>query len=329
MKGTYFIRVENARVQFKLTLTRSLTLIRGMSATGKSTLVGLLAEYQQDGPASGVTLSSPKPCIVPSLRTWQRDIVDAQESFVFLDEGNDFVRTEEFARVARDSGNYFVIVSREELPMLPYSVEEVYELRNTTSRYPGVRKFYTHARRMYTQIPSVVSPQVVIVEDSNAGYEFFAALCKKSGIECISAHGKGNVLSRLRECAAERILVVADGAAFGPQMHAVLDLARRKGAGLFLPESFEWLILRSGVVRDADVQKVLADPASYVESKAYFSWERFFNALLANKTMGTYLHYDKTQLNPAFLEGRERRLVESQLEQTGIPLSSGEGSAES
>ena len=46
MRGTYTIRVENARVQFKLTLNRSLTLIRGMSATGKTTLVGLIAEYQ-------------------------------------------------------------------------------------------------------------------------------------------------------------------------------------------------------------------------------------------------------------------------------------------
>lgn len=58
---------------------------------------------------------------------------------MFLGEGNDFVRTEEFAYVARDSGDYFVIVSREELPMPSYRVEEVYELRNPTSRYPGVR----------------------------------------------------------------------------------------------------------------------------------------------------------------------------------------------
>lgn len=290
MKGSYAIRVENARVQFKLTLTRSLTLIRGMSATGKSTLVGLLSEYQQDGPASGVTLSSPKPCVVPSMRTWRQDIAEAHESFVFLDEGNDFVRTEEFARLARDSGNYYVIVSREELPMLPYSVEEVYELRNTTSRYPGVRKFYTHAHRMYARIPNVVNPQVVIVEDSTAGYEFFRTLCERSGIACVSAHGKGNVLAELRECEAERILVVADGAAFGPQMEAVLELAKRKGAGLFLPESFEWLILKSGLVRDADVPRILANPAAYVESEKHFSWERFFNALLVDRTAGGYMH---------------------------------------
>jgi hypothetical protein len=35
------MHVENARVQFELMLTRSITLTRGMSATGKSTLVGL------------------------------------------------------------------------------------------------------------------------------------------------------------------------------------------------------------------------------------------------------------------------------------------------
>ena len=272
MKGSYQIRVENARVQFKLKLTRSLTLIRGMSATGKSTLISLLSEHQQNGPASGVTLSSPRPCVVPSLRTWRQDIEAVSESFVFFDEGSDFVRTEEFA----------------------------------------------HAQRMYARIPSIENPQTVIVEDSNAGYEFFSALCAKAGIECISAHGKGNVLARLRECASERVLVVADGAAFGPQMNAVLELARRKGAGLFLPESFEWLILKSGLVRDAEVPKVLEDPAAYVESKSYFSWERFFNALLVDKTKGTYLQYSKSSLNSAYLGDRESHAIEKELGQTGI-----------
>ena len=203
--------------------------------------------------------------------------------------------------------------------MLPYSVEEVYELRNTTSRYPGVRKFYTHARRMYSRIPGIDRPQTVIVEDSNAGYEFFRALCEREGIECVSAHGKGNVLAKLRECTSERILVVADGAAFGPQMEAVLELARRKGAGLFLPESFEWLILKSGLVRDADVPKILADPAAYVKSERYFSWESFFNALLVDRTTDTYLRYSKSQLNPAYLGPQESQAIEGQLGQTGIP----------
>lgn len=318
MKGSYNIRVENARVQFKLTLKRSITLLRGKSATGKTTLVGMIAEYQADGQASGITLSSEKPCVVLVGRTWQEDLKATSDSFVFVDEGSSFIRTEEFARCMRNSNNYYVIVSREDLPMLPYSVEEVYELRNTTSRYPGVRKYYTHAKRMYTHIPHVLNPQTVIVEDSNAGFEFFSALCRRSGIECVSAHGKGNVLGLLRLCSSERILVIADGAAFGPHMETVLELARQRHAGLFLPESFEWLILKSGLVRETDVPKLLANPAEYIESRDYFSWERFFTAVLVQKTKDGYLHYNKAQLNPAYLEDRERAMIEAQLTQTGL-----------
>ena len=321
MKGTYDIRIENARVQFKLTLTRSLTVIRGNSATGKSTLVGMVAEYAQDGQASGITLSSARPCVVLAGRSWKRDLEETKGSFVFLDEGNTFTRTEEFAKAVRNSDNYYVLVTRESLPMLPYSVEEVYELRNSTSRYPGIRKYYTHARRMYTQIPHITNPQTVIVEDSNSGYEFFRVLCEHSEIECTSAHGKGNVLAKLRACASERILIIADGAEFGPQMEAVLELAQRKGAGLFLPESFEWLILCSGLVRDSEIPKILENPSAYVESREYFSWERFFTSLLVERTQGTYLHYDKARLNPAYLASRERSLVEAQVQQTGIQAS--------
>lgn len=319
MKGSYDIRVENARVQFKLSLRRSLTVIRGASATGKTTLVGLIAEHEAEGAASGVSLSSPKPCKVLSGRNWLRDLEEMSDSFVFIDEGSEFLRTNDFARAIKGTDNYYVIVSRESLPALPYSVEEVYELKNATSRYPGVRKFYTRARRMYATVPQVAEPQKVIVEGSNAGYEFFKALCDRSGIPCVSARGKGNVLAALRACGEERVLIVADGAAFGPHMEMVLALAKRKGAGLFLPESFEHLILQSGLVRDAEVAEVLADPAAFVESRDYFSWEVFFDAILTEKTRGTYLRYSKKKLNPAYLQEREFGAVESTLPDLGLP----------
>jgi hypothetical protein len=76
----------------------------------------------------------------------------------------------------------------------------VYEIKNTTSRYPGVRKFYAHAKRMYGAVPDVEEPQVVIVEDSNAGFTFFEELCRRSGAKCVSAGGKGNVLIRGVRC---------------------------------------------------------------------------------------------------------------------------------
>ena len=318
MKGSYDVRIENARVQFKLTLNRNLTLIRGRSASGKTTLVSMVAQYARDGQASGITLSSPRPCVVLEGSEWAERLHRVAGSFVFIDEGNAFLRTEEFARAVKESDNYYVIVSREDFPMLPYSVEEVYEIKNTTSRYPGVRKYYAHAKRMYSAVPDVEEPQVVIVEDSNAGFTFFEELCRRSGAKCVSAGGKGNVLRELRRCQADRILIVADGAAFGPHMEMVLAQARRKGAGLFLPESFEWLVLKSGIVKEGRIGDILADPASFIESSEFFSWERFFDAVLTEETRGTYLRYSKNKLNPANLQQREFDAITSLLDATGL-----------
>lgn len=70
MRGSYDIKVGMARVQFKLTLTRSLTIIKGKSASGKTTLIELIAEHERSGDSSGVSLSSPRPCVVLSGDGW-------------------------------------------------------------------------------------------------------------------------------------------------------------------------------------------------------------------------------------------------------------------
>lgn len=44
MRGTYEIRVENRRMQYKFTVRRNITVIRGDSATGKTTLVLSVSE---------------------------------------------------------------------------------------------------------------------------------------------------------------------------------------------------------------------------------------------------------------------------------------------
>lgn len=38
---------------------------------------------------------------------------------------------------------------------------------------------------------------------------------------------------------------------------------------------------------------MLEEPSAYIESRKYFSWERFFTALLVEKAEGTYLAYSK------------------------------------
>lgn len=303
MKGSYKVRIGNARLQYKFELRRNITIVRGKSATGKSTLIGMVAEYAANGPASGITLSSAKPCVVIDGVHWRRELEEIRDSFVFIDEGNEFVRTHEFARAVRDSSNYYVLATREHLPSLPYSVDEVYVIKNDTrTKYPPVERLYSSFKSMYGDRDLSMRPQRVIVEDANSCYEFFRALCGKSGIECVSAGGKAKIVNLLKRDAGEGTLVVADGAAFGPEMEVVSEIARRKNAMLFLPESFEWLLLASGLVPDADIPAILQNPASYIESRDYFSWERFFTELLRNRTAASYLKYEKRKLNNYYLE---------------------------
>ena len=58
------------------------------------------------------------------------------------------------------------------------------------------------------------------------------------------------------------ILVIADGAAFGPEMDRVMKVnAKNRQLTVYLPESFEWLILSSGVVAGKQLRSLLEDPA--------------------------------------------------------------------
>ncbi len=65
-----------------------------------------------------------------------------------------------------------------------------------------------------------------------------------------------------------------------------------------MPESFGWLILKSGVVSSVRLNQILESPEEYIESSQYFSWERFFTELLVELTSDTYM---KRKLNEVYL----------------------------
>lgn len=143
----------------------------------------------------------------------------------------------------------------------------------------------------------------MITEDSNSGFQFFKNICEKKGIKCIAANDKSNIFKYLYQEQFSKILVIADGAAFGPEMGRVMPLLRQyDNIALYLPESFEWLILSSNIISDNKVEMILEEPYEYIESSRYFSWERYFSDLLIEKTNNTYLKYAKHSLNPVYVQ---------------------------
>lgn len=117
----------------------------------------------------------------------------------------------------------YVLVTRESIPSLPYSVEEIYGIHNS-GKYGTLRKTYNEFYPLYSADHYNTNKQekCLIVEDSNAGYEFFEGICEQLGYrECISAKGKSNVFDMLIKHKDEEAVVIADGAAFGSEMEKI------------------------------------------------------------------------------------------------------------
>ena len=92
----------------------------------------------------------------------------------------------------------------------------------------------------------------------------------------------------------------------------------RENLALYLPESFEWLILSSGILKDAETTQILQTPSGYIDSKEYFSWERYFTALLIEKAAGTYLNYTKKTLNEAYLRDGVKNAILGQMQKVEL-----------
>lgn len=169
------------------------------------------------GASSGVDVISDVSCRVLEGVNWKLILQNAAGNIFFIDEENAFINTEEFAAAVRGSDNYFVLITRENLYNLPYSVEEIYGL-----------------------------------------YEV---------------------------------------------------MQQKENIKLYLPESFEWIILKAGLIEEKEIRKMLEEPEQYIDSKDYFSWERFFSHLLIEKTKDTYLQYRKTSLNKTYLHDKNKEKI--------------------
>ena len=161
MRGEFLVVASNNRVQFKLTIRRNLTILKGNSATGKTTLLDLVAAYDELGSSSGVTVRCDVPCHVLSGKDWARDLTGYSSCIIFIDEDSAFMRSCEFASMAKASDNYYVLVARESLHQLPYSVDEIYGLKNSnrsTTKYPVYSRIYASTYRIYSHSMASVLP---------------------------------------------------------------------------------------------------------------------------------------------------------------------------
>lgn len=306
MKGAHRVIVESRKIKYDFIIKRNITILTGDSGSGKTVLIDLIRDYRRYGSDSGVSVSCDCDCRTIDNEDWERHLEEISNSIIFIDEGNRFLSSKRFAELIQKSDNYFVLATREKLPMLPYSVNEIYGFRKS-GKFHEAKQKYNEIYHLYGEISESdeVDPKLVITEDSNSGYEFFSELSKQKNIDCISAYGKSNIIRKLHD--SENIdgkkLVIVDGAAFGSEMRDVSEyLDTMNNVVLYAPESFEWILLSSNVIPNINVTSILQQPENYIDSKEYVSWERFFNKLLTDRTLDDPVWcYSKKKISKVYL----------------------------
>lgn len=311
MIGKYSIEIYNNKLHYFLEVKRNITIIQGNSATGKTTLVNLVANYERLGTGSGITLICERDCVVLPVVMWQEYIKNASQKIIFVDENMPFLRSKEFAEAVNHSDNYFVIIYRDSLPALAYSIEEIYGIREDreSQKYANVKQVYESMYRIYNlDHEAVIRPDIVVTEDANSGHEFFESLFK---CECVSGEGKTKMHNAMIKNSGgdKTVLGIVDGAAFGADIQKMMRSisSKKDKCVLFAPESFEYLLLKSGVI-PCD-EKELNETYDYADSSLYESWEQFYTDKLHEYTQNTDHQYTKKNLNKFYLSDKCKNSV--------------------
>ena len=69
----------------------------------------MIREYYENGNASAIELICDKECTALEGRTWAGQFSMMRECIVFIDEGNDFVMSKEFADTIQNTSNLIIV----------------------------------------------------------------------------------------------------------------------------------------------------------------------------------------------------------------------------
>lgn len=324
MRGPQQVRVSSSRTDYRFELRRNITIVRGNSGTGKTTLYDMIAEHTRLGNSSGVTIQCAKACVALVDMDWKNQLAGTSDSIVFIDEGAAYITSEDFAATIRGTDNYYVLFTRADLHQLPYSIDEIYQIKTSGRKYHRfVPAYQPDEHHAYTIVPRRRQAEefdTLLTEDAKAGLSLYAAHFDGTDVVCESAGTNAAIYQWLKDHHGKRVFVVADGAAFGSEADRVLKLQAvyPHDIAVCLPESFEWLILNSGLVREPGLSEVLGNPSASVESADYESWEQFFSAYLTRITVGTPFAYHKGRLAPAYMLPQNSEAIVSQISRGNI-----------
>ena len=96
MHGEYRVRVRNSRNSYAFSLRRNITVLRGESGRGKTTLFDMIHEHNRFGKESGVSISCDKELVAIDGDKWEDDILSNPGKIIVIDEDSHFIKSKDF-----------------------------------------------------------------------------------------------------------------------------------------------------------------------------------------------------------------------------------------
>lgn len=305
------IIVDAMKIKYILDIENKLTIVSDVSATGKTTLLRLIEDYNNK---SGVAeIKTELPCYVINSELLLESNILQNKYVFFIDEDMEFIKTYDFYKTVMNSEGYFIIVGRNPEIFLDYSVDSIFTIELKDGIHRLENKYKIH-QLVYKYCKDNLNKMVN--EDSGSGFEFYK---KVTRIENKSTEGNRNILKVLDE-EREGIFTI-DRLGYGKYIPILLNKIETNGyrVQLNLQNSFEYIILMSGILKN-DVEKLKSLEKELKNTN--LSIEKFYYKYLveiASKCVET--RYKKSKLSEWYLKDENVHKICQALEKdTGFRL---------
>lgn len=311
------ILVESKRLKYDIKFSGRYCVILGASGVGKTVFVNSLLDKSKA--FSKKILCDEKNITgdlevymfnnVPKGKVFINEYINSNYIFIIDDDDQDI--TDEFYEVITSSKNIrYIIISRNDRVVkigkfnVNYSADCVYHMKSLDN---GRTHYLEHCiseipKWKYNNLDGTKFEKgrnVVLVEDSKSGYQFYSKLFTKSEVRYITdgvgrVSGKDSAIRCIKSLLKEydNVFVLLDWCSYGSNivdyLSLVLSLYNKNILMSFDILSFEYLLLNTTILNKMCIERNVSISEKVMLS--YTSEERYYESLLEEVTRDTELH---------------------------------------
>lgn len=294
------IKVSSKLINYNLEFEDKVNIIRGDSATGKSTLVRFLDNEE----SNHATIESNYELFHLTSKMLEKNI-QLDDKTVYLMDESDGVKNQIVIDTINKNKYKFILIIRDvELENLSYGIDQIYEIYNS-GKYNLNRRIYNdNLNKERLDLINLKNLNTIITENSGSGYQFYN---NYKNFKTNSSNGNSNISNMIEN----NQIIVVDSIAFGPYIKQTIGLIDNKNIFIVSPRSFEWLILTSNIfrIKDNELNK------KYELEKYSNNKEKYYEKCLKEESSKINIKYSKSNLNKKFLEETQFDKINNRIEE--------------